>query len=114
MYGLTECYGPSTVCAWQDEWSDLPLDQKSALMARQGVRYPTLFAQAVMNPDTMTSVPADGKTDSAISFDNGEGCAKGAPWVWVPVWTERRIELQRCALETDIGDLHRSSSTLFE
>ncbi|MEZ7864825.1 MAG: acyl-CoA synthetase [Rhodospirillales bacterium] len=76
MYGLTECYGPSTVCAWQDEWSDLPLDQKSALMARQGVRYPTLFAQAVMNPDTMTSVPADGKTMGEIMLQ-GNTVMKG-------------------------------------
>ena len=76
MYGLTECYGPSTVCAWQDEWSDLPLGQKSALMARQGVRYPTLFAQAVMNPDTMTSVPADGKTMGEIMLQ-GNTVMKG-------------------------------------
>jgi fatty-acyl-CoA synthase len=76
MYGLTECYGPSTVCAWQDEWSDLPSDEKAALMARQGVRYPTLFAQTVMNPDTMTSVPADGKTMGEIMLQ-GNTVMKG-------------------------------------
>jgi len=61
-YGLTETYGPSTYCAWQDAWEGLPLDDRAAKMARQGVRYPTLTEQTVMDPDTMTPVPADGAT----------------------------------------------------
>ncbi len=76
LYGLTECYGPSTVCAWQDDWGHLHLDEKAALMARQGVRYPTLFEQAVMNPDTLTSVPADGKTMGEIML-RGNTVMKG-------------------------------------
>src|SRR6185436_9443861 len=24
LYGLTESYGPATLCAWQPEWRDLP------------------------------------------------------------------------------------------
>lgn len=66
LYGLTETYGPSTVCAWQDEWNDLDLDARSAKMARQGVRYPTLFGQAVKDPETMNDVPPDGKTMGEI------------------------------------------------
>ena len=62
LYGLTESYGPSTICAWQDDWNDLELDDKAAKMSRQGVRYPTLFEQAILNPDTMAPVPADGET----------------------------------------------------
>ncbi len=62
LYGLTESYGPSTICAWQDEWDDLSLDDKASKMSRQGVRYPTLFDQAILNPDTMEPVPADGET----------------------------------------------------
>ena len=61
-YGLTETYGPSTYCAWQKSWETLPLDERSTMMARQGVRYPTLTEQTVMNPDTMNPVPADGET----------------------------------------------------
>ncbi|MDG2204322.1 MAG: AMP-binding protein, partial [Alphaproteobacteria bacterium] len=61
-YGLTETYGPSTYCAWQETWEALPLDERATMMARQGVRYPTLTKQAVMNPDTMEPVPADGET----------------------------------------------------
>jgi fatty-acyl-CoA synthase len=62
LYGLTESYGPSTVCAWQEEWAGLPLGDRSARMARQGVAYPTLDRQRVVDPQAMTDVPADGRT----------------------------------------------------
>ena len=62
LYGLTESYGPSTVCAWQEEWAGLPLGDRSARMARQGVAYLTLDRQRVVDPQTMTDVPADGRT----------------------------------------------------
>jgi fatty-acyl-CoA synthase len=62
LYGLTESYGPSTVCAWQEEWENLPLGERAGLMARQGVRYPTLDRQRVADPATMRDVPADGAT----------------------------------------------------
>jgi fatty-acyl-CoA synthase len=62
LYGLTESYGPSTICAWQEEWAGLPLGDRSARMARQGVAYLTLDRQRVVDPQTMTDVPADGRT----------------------------------------------------
>jgi fatty-acyl-CoA synthase len=62
LYGLTESYGPATFCAWQNDWETLGLEDKSARMARQGVRYPTLFDQSVKDPETMEDVPADGET----------------------------------------------------
>ena len=62
LYGLTESYGPSTVCAWQDEWHGLPLTERSAKMARQGVGYLTLDRQRVADPATMQDVPADAAT----------------------------------------------------
>ena len=62
LYGLTESYGPSTVCAWQEDWASLPLAERSARMARQGVPYPTLDRQRVLDPATMEDVPADGST----------------------------------------------------
>lgn len=76
LYGLTECFGPSTVCAWQDDWSGLPLEDKASLMARQGVRYPTLFEQSVMDPASMIPVPADGKTMGEIML-RGNTVMKG-------------------------------------
>ena len=70
LYGLTETYGPSTVCTFQPEWADLPLDEKAAKMSRQGVRYPTQFHQAVRDPETMELVPEDGETIGEIMFQS--------------------------------------------
>ena len=76
LYGLTECYGPSTVCAWQDDWTDPEPEPKRSQLARQGVRYPTLFRQAVMDPKTMTPVAADGQTLGEIML-RGNTVMKG-------------------------------------
>ena len=62
LYGLTESYGPATLCAWQEEWNDLGLTERARLMARQGVRYPTLAGMQVADPDTHVPVPRDGQT----------------------------------------------------
>jgi fatty-acyl-CoA synthase len=62
LYGLTESYGPATLCAWQESWEPLPLEARAGLMARQGVRYPTLEGVRVVDPATMEDVPADGAT----------------------------------------------------
>jgi fatty-acyl-CoA synthase len=59
LYGLTESYGPSTICAARPEWAGLPLARRVASMARQGVAYPTLDRQRVVDPQTMADVPAD-------------------------------------------------------
>ena len=60
LYGLTESTGPTTVCAWQEEWPGLPLAERSARMARQGVATVVLDRQRVADPNTMTDLPADG------------------------------------------------------
>jgi fatty-acyl-CoA synthase len=62
LYGLTESYGPATLCAWQDEWAGLDLAARARLMARQGVRYPTLEDLQVADPRTHQPVPRDGRT----------------------------------------------------
>ena len=62
LYGLTESYGPATLCAWQDEWNEFDLAAKARMMARQGVRYLTQESTRVMDPATMTEVPADAET----------------------------------------------------
>jgi fatty-acyl-CoA synthase len=59
LYGLTESYGPSTVCAWQEAWAGLPLPDRAAQMARQGVGSLTLDRQRVVDLQTMADVPAD-------------------------------------------------------
>ena len=62
LYGLTETYGPATVCAWQTAWDDYDLGQRASVMARQGVYYPTLEDVKVIDPDTMEPTPSDGVT----------------------------------------------------
>ncbi len=62
LYGLTETYGPATVCVPQDDWPDLAVNERSARMARQGVHYTTLEGATVKNPDTMKEVPWDSET----------------------------------------------------
>jgi len=62
LYGLTESYGPATLCAWQEEWDDLDLNARSRLMSRQGVRYVTLDGMQVADPETHVPVPKDGDT----------------------------------------------------
>ena len=68
VYGLTETYGPATVCAKQADWSDRSLSEQAILNARQGVRYPVQEGVEVMNPETMEPVPRDGKTMGEIMF----------------------------------------------
>ena len=36
VYGLTETYGPYTLCEWHREWDDLPHEDQARLLARQG------------------------------------------------------------------------------
>jgi len=62
LYGLTESFGPSTVCMWQPELDTMPIDARSAFMARQGVNTPMLEEATVRDPATLAPVPADGAT----------------------------------------------------
>ncbi|OAI53210.1 acyl-CoA synthetase, partial [Betaproteobacteria bacterium SCGC AG-212-J23] len=68
VYGLTEVYGPATVCAKKPEWETLPLAEEVQLNGRQGVRYHVEEGVTVMDPDTMQPVPADGETMGEIMF----------------------------------------------
>ena len=68
VYGLTETYGPATVCARHPEWKGLELAEQVRLNARQGVRYHVEEGLAVMDPDAMQTVPADGETMGEIMF----------------------------------------------
>ena len=70
LYGLTETYGPSTVCVFQPEWDALPLDERATKMSRQGVRYPTLAHQTIRDSDSLDLVPEDGATLGEIMFQS--------------------------------------------
>jgi fatty-acyl-CoA synthase len=76
LYGLTESYGPATLCAWQDAWDVLDLAGRSRLMARQGVRYPTLEDVQVADPQTHAPVARDGTTMGEVML-RGNTIMKG-------------------------------------
>ncbi len=68
LYGLTEVYGPAVVNDWKREWDARPAAEQAALKARQGVRYVALEDLAVLDPQTMAPVPADGETLGEVMF----------------------------------------------
>jgi len=76
VYGLTEVYGPAVVCAWHDEWDELPSAERARLKARQGVTYPVLEGLMVADPASLAPVPADGATMGEI-FMRGNIVMKG-------------------------------------
>ncbi|MGB6242703.1 MAG: acyl-CoA synthetase [Castellaniella sp.] len=76
VYGLTEVYGPATVCAKHADWDALDIGERARLNARQGVRYHLEKAASVLDPATLQPVPADGQTMGEIMFQ-GNICMKG-------------------------------------
>ncbi|QGW78379.1 AMP-binding protein [Pseudomonas alkylphenolica] len=76
VYGLTEVYGPVTVCAWHAEWDEQPLAERARIKSRQGVRYPTLEGLMVADPQTLEPVQRDGNTLGEI-FMRGNTVMKG-------------------------------------
>jgi fatty-acyl-CoA synthase len=76
VYGLTECYGPSVICAWQESWDELDLTERARLKARQGVRYPVLDQLIVADAETLAPVPSDGITMGEV-FMRGNVVMKG-------------------------------------
>ena len=68
VYGLTEVYGPATVCAKHESWDALDIGERARLNARQGVRYHLERDVRVLNPETMQPVPQDGETMGEIMF----------------------------------------------
>ena len=76
VYGLTETYGHVVHCAWNEDWNDLPEEQRSERKSYQGVRYPHTEVVAVLDPATLKPVPADGSTMGEIMI-RGNTVMKG-------------------------------------
>ncbi len=68
VYGLTEVYGPATVCPKLDEWGEVDIGERARLNARQGVRYHLQQGARVLDAQTMEPVPWDGETMGEIMF----------------------------------------------
>ena len=76
VYGLTETYGHVTHCAWNENWNELSADERSERKSYQGVRYPHTEVVAVLNPETLEPVAADGQTMGEIMI-RGNTVMKG-------------------------------------
>jgi fatty-acyl-CoA synthase len=76
LYGLTETYGPATLCEWQGDWDGLPLAERARYMSRQGVAMPTQNEVTVLAPGTTQRVPTDGRTLGEIGV-RGNTVMKG-------------------------------------
>ena len=68
VYGLTEVYGPASVCVKRSDWSDKTLDEQTLLNGRQGVRYALQEGMTVKDPQSLADIPADGQTMGEIMF----------------------------------------------
>ena len=76
VYGLTEVYGPVTVCAWHEMWDELPIEQQAVYKARQGVNSSVLEGLMVADPLTLEPVPSDGETIGEV-FMRGNVVMRG-------------------------------------
>ncbi|WP_158885378.1 acyl--CoA ligase family protein [Amycolatopsis anabasis] len=61
VYGLTETYGPYTVCEYQEGWAKLDVAARSTLLARQGVGM-IVADQIRVVDEQLRDVPRDGAT----------------------------------------------------
>jgi len=75
VYGLTETYGPTTICEWNPAWDDLDARERARLKARQGVHYVLSDPVRVVD-DGLQDVPADGETMGEIVM-RGNNVMKG-------------------------------------
>ncbi len=91
VYGLTETYGPTTLCPEQPEWRSLPAAERARLLSRQGQAYPSADLVRVVD-EHMTDVPRDGETMGEVVmrgnivmagyFDDPEGTATAFRGGW--------------------------------
>ncbi|GER91039.1 acyl-CoA synthetase [Dictyobacter vulcani] len=118
VYGLTETYGPYTVCEWQQEWDSLPINEQARLLARQGQGYVTAERARVVSPE-MQDVPLDGQTMGEVMmrgnnvakgyFENPDATARSFEGGWfhsgdIGVWhTDNYVELRDRAKDVIIS-----------
>lgn len=75
VYGLTETYGPHSICEWQPQWDNLPLEERAGIKARQGVPYIHALEMRVVD-ENMADVPRDGQTMGEVIM-RGNNVMKG-------------------------------------
>ncbi|WP_169392584.1 MULTISPECIES: AMP-binding protein [Psychrobacter] len=60
VYGLTEVYGPVTICAEQDDWANLDIAERAQKKSRQGMPSHLMTGFDVFKQGTNEPVAADG------------------------------------------------------
>ncbi|HXJ84016.1 MAG TPA: acyl--CoA ligase family protein [Candidatus Methylomirabilis sp.] len=75
VYGLTETYGPHTVCEWHPEWDALPAEEQAQRAARQGQAYMIADLVRIVN-DEMVDVRQDAETLGEVVM-RGNNVMKG-------------------------------------
>jgi fatty-acyl-CoA synthase len=75
VYGLTETYGPITVCEPHPDWALLPVEEQASLLARQGQAYLTADLVRVVDEE-LHDVPRDGETLGEVVM-RGNNVMKG-------------------------------------
>lgn len=78
-YGLTEVFGPHSVCAWKPKWGELPADERAKFKSRQDVPYITTPYMELVDSVTMAPVPRGGQTIGEIVMHGSNvmfGCYK--------------------------------------
>ena len=91
-YGLTETYGPHTLCAWRKEWNSLPPHDRALIKARQGVPYLIAGTDLRVVDSSMSDVPRDGTSMGEVImrgnnvmlgyYNNPEATAKAFEGGW--------------------------------
>jgi fatty-acyl-CoA synthase len=75
VYGLTETYGPISICAWNPDWDGVDGAERARLRARQGVAMLGADPVRVVDED-MNDVPRDGETMGEVVM-RGNNVMKG-------------------------------------
>jgi len=75
VYGLTETYGPITICEWNPDWDELDAEERTRFKARQGIHYVTADPVRVVDTE-MRDVPPDGETMGEVVM-RGNNVMKG-------------------------------------
>jgi fatty-acyl-CoA synthase len=91
-YGLTETYGPHTICAWKPEWDSLPGPERAQIRARQGVPYLVAGTDLRVVDSQMRDIPADSETMGEVLmrgnnvmlgyYDNSKATAEAFEGGW--------------------------------
>lgn len=68
VYGLTEVYGPTAICAWKEEWNQESDSGRATLKARQGVNYAVQEELSVRTPGTMEHVERNAEDMGEVMF----------------------------------------------